>query len=46
MSALESLSEQVRRTNCWNGGDDFTKLEFVQDGGLTSSVKTDLEYGC
>jgi len=24
-----------------DGGDDFTKLELVQDGGLTSSVETD-----
>lgn len=28
-------------TNRGNGGDDFTELELVQDGGLTSGVKTD-----
>lgn len=28
-------------TDCRNGGDDFTELELVQDGGLTGGVKTD-----
>lgn len=28
-------------TNRGNGGDDFTELELVQDGGLTGGVKTD-----
>lgn len=30
-------------TDCWYGSNDLTKLEFVQDGGLTSRIKTDLE---
>ena len=33
----------MTRTDCWDGGDDFTELQFVEDGGLTSGVKTDLE---
>lgn len=33
--------EEVGLTNCRDGGDDFTELELVQDGGLTSGVKTD-----
>lgn len=28
-------------TDCGDGGDDFTQLQLVQDGGFTSSVKTD-----
>lgn len=30
-------------TDCWDGGDDFTQLQLVEDGGLTSGIKTDLE---
>ena len=29
--------------NGWNGGDDLTELELVEDGGLTSSIETDHE---
>jgi len=29
-------------TDGWDCGNNFTKLELVQDGGLTSSVETDL----
>jgi len=29
-------------TDGWDGGDDLTKLELVEDGGLTSGVQTDL----
>ena len=32
-------------TDCWDGGDDLTKLELVKDSGLTSGVETDLESG-
>ena len=30
------------RTNCWDGGDGFTELEFVEDGGFTSGIKANL----
>ena len=30
-------------TNGGNGGDDFSKLELVEDGGLTSSIETNHE---
>ena len=30
------------RTNRRNGGDDFTEFQLVQDGGLSSSVQTNL----
>lgn len=33
------LHEQF--TNGGNSGDNFAKLEFVQDGGLASSIETD-----
>ena len=29
-------------TNCGDGGDDFTELEFVEDGGFSSGIKADL----
>ena len=29
--------------NCWNGVDNFAKLELVENGGLTGGVKTDLQ---
>jgi len=27
--------------DCWDGGHDFTKLELVEDGGLTGGIETD-----
>ena len=33
----------MTRTNRWDGGDDFTELELVQNGGFTSSIKTNLD---
>ncbi|KAJ6556012.1 hypothetical protein B0H19DRAFT_1151758 [Mycena capillaripes] len=39
---LDSLDTTWRLTDCWNGGDDFSQLQLVQDGGLTSSIETDL----
>jgi hypothetical protein len=30
------------RTNCRDSGDDFTKLELVQNSGFASGIKTDL----
>ena len=33
----------ARRTNCRDCGDNFTELELVQNGGLSCSVKTDLQ---
>lgn len=32
---------KVLRTDCGDGGDDFTKLELVQDSGLSGGVETD-----
>ena len=29
-------------TDGGDGGDDLTELEFVENGGLTSGIKTDL----
>lgn len=37
---LDGRYEKKKLTNCRNCGDDLTKLELVQDGGLTSSIKT------
>ncbi len=31
------------RTNSGNGGNYFSQLEFVQDGGFTGGIKTDHE---
>lgn len=28
-------------TNCGDGGDDFTQLQLIQDGGLSGGVETD-----
>lgn len=41
--ALPSPETQIRLTDGGDGGNDFTKLELVQDGRLTSSVETDLQ---
>lgn len=38
--------EQERRESCTNsgdGGDDFTKLQLVQNGGFTGGIETDHE---
>ena len=32
-----------KHTNSGDGGDDLTELELVQNGGLTSSIKTNHE---
>ena len=40
----QTKDEEMKRdelTNGRDGGDDFTKLELIQDGGLTGSVQTD-----
>ena len=37
---MESLRLQL--TDCGDGGNDLTELEFVEDGGLTSGIETDL----
>ncbi|KAJ6535005.1 hypothetical protein B0H19DRAFT_1184694 [Mycena capillaripes] len=29
-------------TDRWNGGENLSQLQLVQDGGLTSSIETDL----
>ena len=30
------------RTDSWDGGDDLAELQLVEDGGLSSSVETNL----
>lgn len=39
MSPVEGSGSGL--TDRGDGGDDFTELELVQDGGLTGGVKTD-----
>lgn len=39
--AMESLRLQL--TDCWDGGNDLTELELVEDGGLTCGIETDLQ---
>jgi hypothetical protein len=34
---LDSLNVE---TNGWNGSDNFTQFQLVQNGGLTSTIKT------
>ena len=34
-------SKERGLTNCGDGGDDFTELQLVEDGGLSGGVKTD-----
>jgi len=42
MLVVRSSADQGgKRTDCGNGGDDFTKLELVQNGGLSGSIETD-----
>ncbi len=31
----------VVRTDCGDGGDDFTQLQLVEDGGLPGRIETD-----
>lgn len=38
------LEIQTRLTDGGDGGNDFTKLELVQDGRLSSSIETDLQH--
>ena len=33
----------LRRTDCGDSGDDFTELKLVENGGLSSSVKSNHE---
>jgi hypothetical protein len=42
---LESDREQwtTTRTDCGDGGDDFTELQLVEDGGFSGSIETDHE---
>ena len=42
MSLFERPNIGHARTDCGNGGDDFTELEFVEDGGFSSGIKADL----
>lgn len=37
----DSMAGLVARTDGWDGGDDFTKLQLVEDGGLSGSVQSD-----
>ncbi len=38
---MEEISAKL--TDCWNSSDDLSQLELVQDGSLTSGIKTNLE---
>ena len=40
-SDIASMKIGEERTDCGDGGNDFTKLELIQDGGLSGSVKPD-----
>ena len=42
MSLFERPNIGQVHTDCGNGGDDFTELKFVEDGGFASGVKADL----
>ena len=37
---VKSNVQMQTHTNCGNGCDDLSQLELVQDGSLTSSIKT------
>jgi hypothetical protein len=39
----ESGWRTTTRTDCGDGGDDFTELQLVEDGGLSGSIETDHE---
>ena len=41
LSRTKRIESKGELTNRRNSGDDFTELELVEDGGLTSGVKTD-----
>jgi hypothetical protein len=41
ISALIELGGEGKRTDCGDGGDDFTEFQFIQNGGLSGSIKTD-----
>ena len=38
------MKQCPEHTNSRNGGDNLSKLELVEDGGLTSSIKTYHQY--
>jgi hypothetical protein len=35
-----SMHARVLRTDCGDGGDDFTKLQLVKNGGLSGGIET------
>jgi len=37
------METNPERTDCGDGGDDFTELEFVKNGSLSGSVESDHE---
>ena len=41
---LSTLRTWIVLTDGGDGGNDFTELELVQDGRLTSSVEADLQH--
>lgn len=43
ISPCRTRQTTSRLTNSGDGGDDFTELELVEDGGLTSGIKTNLQ---
>ena len=40
---MPSDGGDAQRTDSGDGGDDFTKLELVEDSGRTGRIETDLE---
>jgi len=44
LRVLFQLETQTRLTDGGDGGNDFTKLELVQDGRLSGSIETDLQH--
>ena len=39
----EGWKYERKPTDCGNGGDDFTELQFVQDGCFTGRIESDHE---
>lgn len=46
MSRVPKEAGSSERTDCGDCCDDFAKLQLVQNGGLTSGIKTNLMSIC
>jgi hypothetical protein len=42
MSSIERPHIGHGLTDCGNGSDDFTELEFIENGGFASGIEADL----